>query len=268
MGDSHDNESGDQSEQTPTTSTPSKKSGRVVRMARFISTHRWYYSGVLLAMILAGFFGYGMAQRWGAGQWGPFSGWVAGTLTLTAVVVALRESFRGERARRVDHELTRRRECIDALSELWSGVSRMALVVPDFTAYLRGLPEEFDLDKPLESHIFGRNSEHPARIAIQEAWLDYMNRWNTEISPSIFKVFSLMSGTPLDEPLMRLKDNLNSITAEVGEAFMYASQRGRRPNLKGTIERWGQLEEGQAYFIALARQHLTLDRTLIERDIL
>lgn len=270
MSDSHElrTDEGVSRTEQPETVVADKQPGRLVRLARSIKDHRPYYSGVLFAMVLAGFLGYGVAQRWGAGQWGPFSEWVAGALTLAAVVVALRESFRGERARRVDHEVSRRRECIDTLSELWGGVSRMALVVPEFTAYLRGLPEEFDLDEPLDNHIFGKTSDQPARIAMQEAWMDYMNRWNSEISPSIFKVFSLMGGTPLDEPLMRLKDNFNSITAELGEAFMYASQSGRRPDLEGTIERWGQVEEGQAYFIMLARQHLTLDRAMIERDIL
>jgi len=75
----------------------------------FIS--KWWLAVVGVIALLAVIFavGFGFGERWGAPQWGPFSEWLAGGLTLNAVVVALRESLRGQRSRLVDHELSRRR---------------------------------------------------------------------------------------------------------------------------------------------------------------
>ena len=73
--------------------------------------------------------GVGYGQQWGANQWGPVAAWVSGAATLAAVVVALRQASIARResmdlqvARLIDHEVSRRRECIKALSELWAAL--------------------------------------------------------------------------------------------------------------------------------------------------
>lgn len=239
--------------------------GEVNRFAR--SAQRlWLPAVVFVAVFVASFFlAFGFATRWGAQQWGSYGQCVAAGLTFAAVVVALRESFKSDRARRVDHEVARRRECIDVLADLWTGISKMALVVPEFTAFLRGLPSEFDLDEPLQDHVFGMASNQSAAATdIQEKWLEYMHRWNTEIGSQVFKAFSVISGTPLDEPLMDLKNSLNAITSDIGEAFLFASSEGRRPDLGNTIEQWGHITAREGHFISLARQHFSFDLKDIE----
>lgn len=235
------------------------------RVAGFAS-RRWPHALILATVLVSVFFlVYGLAAHWGSSQWGSYGQCVGSGLTFAAVVVALRESFKGDRARRIDHELTRRRECIDALAEMWGGIAKVALVVAEFVGYLRLLPPTFDPDEPLENHPFGKQSEEKARAEIQQEWLEYMTRWNSELSPSVFKVFTMMRGTPLDEPLLKLKDELNSITSELGEAFMVACHRGERPDLEGTMERWGNIVEREGDFISLARHHFGLSPEQISR---
>ena len=79
--------------------------------------------GLALGFLVAS----GFLNKWGANQWGPLAAWVAGAATLLAVVVALRQANIAQResrdlqfARLVDHEVSRRRECIDALANLWA----------------------------------------------------------------------------------------------------------------------------------------------------
>ena len=101
----------------------------------------WARGVTLLIALLAVFFlAHGLAAGWGSGQWGPYSEWVASAVTLGAVGIALRESFKGDKARRVDHELSRRRECIDAISEVWRAVTKMALHLQLYTDYSTTFP--------------------------------------------------------------------------------------------------------------------------------
>jgi hypothetical protein len=98
---------------------------------------------------VAFFVAFGFAAHWGHDQWGPLSEWVAGGATVAAVVVALRQSFKGEQSRRIDHELSRRRECINALSDLWEGIGKITVRLPHFTGFLDELQYKFDPNAPL-----------------------------------------------------------------------------------------------------------------------
>ena len=92
--------------------------------------------GVVVVLALVSFVGFGVGQQWGAPQWRPLAEWLAGAATFAAVVVALRESFRARResmrahlARLVDHEVSRRRECIKALLPPFLGDERTPFLV-------------------------------------------------------------------------------------------------------------------------------------------
>jgi hypothetical protein len=85
--------------------------------------------GVVAALALIFVLGVGYGSAWGAEQWGPLAAWIAGAATFGAVIVALREAARSQRAREIDHEVSRRRECIAALGELW-GACRVAYRLP------------------------------------------------------------------------------------------------------------------------------------------
>ena len=78
--------------------------------------------GIVAALALIFVLGVGYGQQWGAPQWGPLAEWIAGAATFGAVVVALREAARGQRSREIDYEISRRRECITALGDLWGAM--------------------------------------------------------------------------------------------------------------------------------------------------
>jgi hypothetical protein len=84
--------------------------------------------GVVAALALIFVLGVGYGQQWGASEWGPLSAWIAGAATFGAVVLALREAARSQRAREIDHEISRRRECIKALAV--SGARSSAWAAP------------------------------------------------------------------------------------------------------------------------------------------
>jgi hypothetical protein len=107
--------------------------------------------GVVGALALVFLLGAGVGQEWGAPQWGPLAEWVAGTATFAAVVVALqqsaharREATRGHLARLVDHEVSRRRECLEAFGNLWAALVSLGADFRSLVNYLLDLDAEFD----------------------------------------------------------------------------------------------------------------------------
>lgn len=123
---------------------------------------KWWLAvvGVIGVLTIIFAIGFGFGQQWGAPQWGPFSEWLTGGLTLAAVVIALRESLRARResirgqwSRLVDHELTRRRENLRALTELWAAITAMSLVFESFIDYLQNLPLTIDPNKPRTDNV-------------------------------------------------------------------------------------------------------------------
>jgi hypothetical protein len=90
---------------------------------------------------------FGFIHKWGAEQWGPVAAWFTGAATLTAVAVALRQADTARRetkrlqlARLVDHEVSRRRECIEALGKLWGAITGMQTEFAAWTDNLKTLP--------------------------------------------------------------------------------------------------------------------------------
>jgi hypothetical protein len=236
------------------------------RLVHFVGRY-WPRGLALGAAIGAVSFGaFGFTEQWGAQQWGPYSEWLAGGATLAAVVVALRESFKGDRARRIDHEVSRRRECIDALSELWEGITTMAVRLPHFTGFLEKLSYTFDPKAPLGDHpLMGTPSDEKAGVVIQGKSVEFMNLWNEEIGSRIFKALALMGGTPLDQPLQQLNNDLNLINTEIGRATVVAVE-GRRPNLEAALNKWEKVTKRRSHFVHLAREHFSLDLKDVEEN--
>ena len=54
-------------------------------------------------------------------------------IALRQAEIAQRESQRQQLARRVDHEVSRRRECIEALGNLWGAITGMEMDSTDWT---------------------------------------------------------------------------------------------------------------------------------------
>lgn len=137
--------------------------------------------GIVGALGLVFLFGVGVGQEWGAEQWGPVASWLSGALTLAAVIVALRqallarrESMRLQRVRIVDHEVSRRRECIEALGKLWGAITGMQMEFAAWTEFLDTLPDGFNLN---EQHL-------PAPRGVEQTWeaefRDEMRRFSSE----------------------------------------------------------------------------------------
>jgi hypothetical protein len=123
-------------------------------------------TGIVGALALVFLAGAGFGQQWGAQQWGPVAAWLSSALTLAAVVVALRQAAVAQRqaviaqaqadtARRgslqvqfdrlVDHEMSRRRECIDALSDLWAAIVGVGNDFLVFTQALDDIDATFEM---------------------------------------------------------------------------------------------------------------------------
>lgn len=149
---------------------------------------RWLHLLVSVTVVTSlGFLVYGLLEHWGAAQWGSYGQSVGSAVTFAAVVVALREAFRADRARLVDHELSRRREAISALSELWAGIDRMSAPLLMYSGFLEFLPHTFDPEVPLSDHELegGMITDEKSGRAIQLRSIDFMNQWGSEIGTTL-----------------------------------------------------------------------------------
>jgi hypothetical protein len=245
--------------------TTEKQPGHLVRMARFISAHRLYYSGVVLAMVLAGFFGFGVTRRWGADQWGPFSEWVAGALTLAAVVVALRESLRGQReslnaqhTRLVDHELTRRRENLNAMADLWAALMVINMPTLKFRVYFENLPRTFD-PNVARTDLDPDATDQPLAFEVGTQYETFIAKWTETIEPPLFVALALLQGTPFDEAVKQLNQMLADFKTKELPKLTATLPLGVRPDTTSLREAWVNILGMRQTHLDLARKHFSLD---------
>lgn len=191
------------------------------RVAAF-GSRRWLHALILIVVLASVYFlAYGLMARWGASEWGSYGQCVGSAVTFAAVVVALRESFKGDRARLVDHEISRRREAIDALSELWAGIDRTSGELLMYSGFLEYLPVSFDSEMPLSQHeLETTTSDEKAGRAIQLRHVEFMNLWGPNVGTPLFKALTLMKGTALDQPLHELNKQITAINSAIGEASL------------------------------------------------
>ena len=207
---------------------------------------------------------FGLIERWGSTQWGSYGQCVGSAVTFAAVVVALRESFKGDRARLIDHELSRRREAIDALSQLWAGIDRMTGELLVYSGFLEYLPLSFDRDAPLGEHeLEGKMSDEKAGRAIQLRSIDFMNRWSADVGTPLLKALMLLKGSALDQPLHDMNRQISAINSAMAEASRIAVD-GHRPPVEAAQQGWMQVVGQRSHFVNLARERLTLDPNEIE----
>jgi len=141
---------------------------RIAQIARPATTAPRRCCGVAIGFVGGALLGslvvYVLISKWGANQWGPFAAWFSG-VALFAIVwqasiarraagiaqdqgkaaqdqakaaqdqagIAQDESTRLHIARLVDHEGSRRRECIKALVDLWAAFSSTSVQFSSFT---------------------------------------------------------------------------------------------------------------------------------------
>jgi hypothetical protein len=180
-------------------------------MNRPSSAQRWViFTGLTGGLALGFLVGFGLLSKWGANQWGPVAAWFAGATTLAAVVVALRQANIAQResrdlqfARLVDHEVTRRRECIDALANLWAAITGMQMEFTTWTGNLKTMA----LDA------------RPVAV-VRFSW-----EWENRIEPPLFVALLVLRGTPLYEAVVEVNDTIDEIKS------------GLEPIRQATIER-------------------------------
>jgi hypothetical protein len=171
-------------------------------------------TGIIVALGVIFVLGFGYGQRWGAPQWGPLAEWIAGAATFAAVVVALRQSNqaqrearRGHLARLVDHEVSRRRECINALGDLWAAIVGMTMHFASFTDYLLNLRESFD------PNAIGLD-DRPVIYGIGDRIEQFYREWMETIEPPLFVTLALLQGTALYSAVGQINDGMTKIKQE------------------------------------------------------
>ena len=221
----------------------------------FAGRHWVTVTSLLTGLALGVVVGYGFAQRWGAAQWGPFAEWFAGVATFSAVVVALREAARGQRARRVDHEFARRRECLKAVSDVWGALSQVGMDFNAFKSFLDDLPPMFNANlprkggpgQPLAEEIFNRIET-------------FFTTWVQRVEPPLFAARALLQGTPLDAEVQKISADIKKIQNEILPEItkVVVSEQGRRPDTESFRATYQDIMKRRQDHLDLALKHYSL----------
>lgn len=229
--------------------------------------HRWPLVAVLAVGVFMIFWaGYGVGAEWGASQWGPLSGWFAGTATVGAISVALRESARSQRAREVDYELGRRRECLKALGEVWAALMQVSMDFVVFREYLDELPAFFNAEMPRS----GRSPAAPPGESLGDEIYGrlqaFLTRWTQVVEPPLFTARTLLEGTPMQKDMEAISIDMARINNEVLPEIrdVAISNTGRRPDTTVLSETWKTMYGRRRAQLELATEHFKLDRSAIE----
>lgn len=208
--------------------------------------------GIVGALALVFLLGAGVGQEWGAEQWGPLAAWVAGAATFAAVVVALqqsvharREARRGHLARLVDHEVSRRRECIEALANLWAAITGMQM---DFAAWTGKLQTQ-----PLDS--------------IPEETRRFSWEWQNRIERPLFVALLVLRGTDLYDAVGQVNDKINEIKTKGLEPIRQAGKDRQRPDTTEITSLWNSVVNRRDEHLTLARKHFSLERPDVEKSV-
>lgn len=235
--------------------------------------------GIVAALTLIFLLGVGYGRGWGAEQWGPVAAWLSGALTLAAVVVALRQAIIAQRqaaiaqqqadnARRdsmrlqfdrlVDLELSRRRECIDALSELWGAIVGMGIEFLAFTQELDDLDATFDpAQQRTPSGITG-GKLYGEELA--ERIRDFFGRWSNAIQPPLFRTRLMLRGTPLQGEVGQINAGITKVGREGIPTLTRPILQGRRPDTDAITTMWHDVLRLRDEHVQLAERHFSLRR--------
>lgn len=229
---------------------------------------------VLAVIFVVGYgVGLGFGGGWDAIQWGPVSEWVAGIATFAAVIVALqqsinarRDSMRAHMARLVDHEVSRRRECIEALSNLWAAITGLQMDFAEWTQYLDALPESFDPNQQTQQgSVVG--TLHTYRSDNRGAMQSFSSKWQRTIEPALFAALLVLRGTDLYEPVGQVNEQINKMKLEGLEPFRTALTQGKRPSTEAIAAMWKNVIGRRDEHLKLARQHFSLTREDVEKSL-
>jgi hypothetical protein len=234
--------------------------------------------GIVGALALVFLLGAGVGQEWGAEQWGPVAAWFAGAATLAAVVVALRqanvarrESMDLQLARLMDHEVSRRRECIKALGDLWAALAGMTIEFASFTDYLDNLPRHFDPNRPRTDSVPPERLGEPLAYEMGRRIQNFYDEWVQVIQPPLFVALALLHGTAMYGAVVGINDGIKKMSAEDTEGgfidIRKAIVAGHRPNTQPLTAMWRDILAKRSEHLRLAIQHFSLTREDVERSV-
>jgi hypothetical protein len=236
--------------------------------------------GIVGALALVFLLGAGVGQEWGAEQWGPVAAWLAGALTLVAVVVALRQAAQARReardlqlARLVDHEVSRRRECIDAVGDLWGALVSRGIEFTLFTNYLGTLPQNFDVTAPRTQNVssprgqIGESYGDEYRRRIE----DFSNKWVQAVQPPLFVALALLHGTEVYRAVYEINDRIKKMYAEDTDGGFPAIGKvvlaGHRPDTQPITAMWRDIIALRNEHLRLVIEHFSLKRDDVEKAV-
>jgi len=220
------------------------------------------------------FLAYGLAVDWGPSEWGSYGQCVGSAFTLAAVVVALweaarshRESLKAQRSRLIDHELTRRRENLDALANLWAALMGINMAALKFRAYFDNLPRVFNGNVPRPDQDDPDATDQPLAYEIQAQYETYLARWVEVVEPPLFVALSMLRGSPLYEPLRDLNKMMADYKSVEIPKLDEAIFNGRRPDTTSLGEAWKAILAVRQEHLELAKEHVSLNLADVEAAI-
>ncbi|WP_445163217.1 hypothetical protein ACTXG5_08325 [Mycobacterium sp. Dal123C01] len=241
--------------------------GKHNRFARFLQ-RLWLPIVVFVTTCVASFFlAFGLATRWGAQQWGSYGQCLAAGLTLAAVVAALRESFRGQRARAVDHEVARRRECLSAVGDVWTGLAQMSLYFTFFTDYLQNLPHQFNPNMPRQDNVPPDRPGDALAYEIGVRIQDFANKWTELVEPPIFVALALLKDTPFDEAMKDINTRIRDLLEKELAKVLNVGIMGRGPDVTTLNGKWSDITGKREEHLNLTRKHFSLDLDVVEAEL-
>jgi hypothetical protein len=227
---------------------------------------KWNVFGfLLLAVVIV----VGLRQHWGAAEWGTAS------LTLAAVVVALRqaniahrESLSTEHSRAVEHEVNRRRENLKALADLWTAILVMNTPVIAFRVYFQNLRPVFDPNKP-RTDVDPDATDQPLAFEITAQYEKFTALWLETIEPPLFVVLALLKGTPVENAVMELSMKLRDVINTKVPALSEPIKHGRRPDAQAQAlkDAWLDITGRRQEHLDLARLHFSLTLSDVEESL-
>ncbi|CAM5708020.1 hypothetical protein MAUB1S_05189 [Mycolicibacterium aubagnense] len=244
---------------------------RVVSYAK----RRWLPALVLVSVLASvAFLAYGLTVHWGSSQWGSYGQCVGSAFTLAAVVTALREAARGrheslkaQRSRLIDHELTRRRENLDALGNLWAALMGINMAALKFTSYFRNLPQVFNPNHPRHDQDDPDATDQPLAYEIGAQYEVFLAKLVETVEPPLFVALAMLKGTPLYEPLRDLNRMFADYKGVEIPKLEKSFSAGRRPDTKSLSEAWKAILAVRQQHLDLAQDHFSLNLADVEAAI-
>lgn len=178
------------------------------------------------------------------------------------------ESFRGQRTRVVDHEMARRRECLKAVGDVWTGLAQMSLYFTFFTDYLLNLPDRFDANLPRQDNV---PADHPGEALAYDIGSRverFTNKWTELVEPPLFIALALLKDTPFDQPMRDLNTEIRDLLEkELPKVLDSGLFQGNRPDIAELDRKWKVITRRREEHLNMTRTHFSLDLKTVESEI-